>query len=82
MSHGDYRTFIESEMPETRRPGDFIDNNGRYLGRHDGAACERTRRADRRAPARPLRALGHMRKPRALEVAVAVETRRERRKWP
>lgn len=38
VSHGDYRTFIESEMPETRRPGDFIDNNGRYLGRHDGIA--------------------------------------------
>ena len=38
VSHGDYRTFIESEMPDARRPGDFVDGNGRYLGRHDGIA--------------------------------------------
>ncbi len=38
VSHGDYRTFIESEMPATRRPGDFVDGNGRSLGRHDGIA--------------------------------------------
>ena len=38
VSHGDYRTFIESEMPDTRRPGDFVDGDGRYLGRHDGIA--------------------------------------------
>jgi len=25
-------------MPDTRRPGDFVDGNGRYLGRHDGIA--------------------------------------------
>jgi tRNA-specific 2-thiouridylase len=38
VSHGDYRTFIETEMPEAKNPGAFIDANGRYLGQHDGIA--------------------------------------------
>jgi tRNA-uridine 2-sulfurtransferase len=38
VSHGDYRTFIESEMPSAKTAGDFIDEHGRYLGRHDGIA--------------------------------------------
>ena len=38
VSHGDYRTFIEAEMPETKRPGAFIDQEGRYLGKHEGIA--------------------------------------------
>jgi tRNA-specific 2-thiouridylase len=38
VSHGDYRTFIESEMPSAKKPGAFVDEQGRYLGRHDGVA--------------------------------------------
>jgi tRNA-specific 2-thiouridylase len=38
VSQGDYRTFIEAEMPEARRPGALIDSEGRYLGQHDGIA--------------------------------------------
>ena len=38
VSHGDYRTFIESEMPSAQRPGSFVDKQGRYLGQHDGIA--------------------------------------------
>jgi tRNA-specific 2-thiouridylase len=38
VSHGDYRTFIESEMPAAKNPGAFVDEEGRYLGRHDGIA--------------------------------------------
>jgi tRNA-specific 2-thiouridylase len=38
VSHGDYRTFIESEMPSAKNPGAFVDEEGRYLGRHDGIA--------------------------------------------
>ena len=38
VSHGDYRTFIESELPSTKNPGAFIDEQGRYLGQHDGIA--------------------------------------------
>jgi tRNA-specific 2-thiouridylase len=38
VSHGDYRTFIESEMPSAKKPGAFVDEHGRYLGRHDGIA--------------------------------------------
>jgi tRNA-uridine 2-sulfurtransferase len=38
VSHGDYRTFIESEMPSAKTPGDFVDRQGRRLGRHDGIA--------------------------------------------
>ena len=38
VSHGDYRTFIETEMPSAKRPGAFVDEHGRYLGPHDGIA--------------------------------------------
>lgn len=38
VSHGDYRTFIESEMPLAKSPGSFVDEQGRYLGQHDGIA--------------------------------------------
>jgi tRNA-uridine 2-sulfurtransferase len=38
VSHGDYRIFIESEMPSSKKPGAFVDEHGRYLGRHDGIA--------------------------------------------
>ncbi len=38
VSHGDYRTFIEREMPEAKKPGDFLDHQGRRLGEHDGIA--------------------------------------------
>lgn len=38
VSQGDYRTFIESEMPSAKNPGAFLDEHGRYLGRHDGIA--------------------------------------------
>jgi len=38
VSHGDYRTFLQSEMPLAKNPGSFVDEEGRYLGRHDGIA--------------------------------------------
>ena len=38
VSHGDYRTFIEKEFPEAKKPGSFVDLNGRRLGDHDGIA--------------------------------------------
>src|SRR5215813_11840992 len=38
VSHGDYRTFIETEMPSAKNPGPFTDDTGRYLGQHDGIA--------------------------------------------
>lgn len=38
VTQGDYRTFIESEAPEAKRPGSFVDAQGRELGRHDGIA--------------------------------------------
>lgn len=38
VSHGDYRTFIEKEAPEAKRPGSFVDESGRYLGDHEGIA--------------------------------------------
>lgn len=38
VSHGDYRTFIEKETPAARRPGSFVDDEGRYLGDHEGIA--------------------------------------------
>lgn len=38
VTQGDYRTFIESEAPEARRPGNFVDASGRILGRHQGIA--------------------------------------------
>jgi len=38
VSHGDYRTFIEREAPETKKPGMFLDPTGQYLGQHEGIA--------------------------------------------
>jgi len=38
VTQGDYRTFIETEAPEAKRPGLFVDADGRELGRHDGIA--------------------------------------------
>jgi tRNA-specific 2-thiouridylase len=38
VSHGDYRTFIEKEAPGAKRPGAFLDNEGHYLGDHEGIA--------------------------------------------
>src|SRR5512141_1268201 len=38
VSHGDYRTFIEKEAPVAKRPGAFVDDEGRYLGEHAGIA--------------------------------------------
>lgn len=38
VSQGDYRTFIEREAPQAKRPGPFVDRGGRVLGRHEGIA--------------------------------------------
>jgi tRNA-specific 2-thiouridylase len=38
VSQGDYRTFIDQEAPEVRKSGNFVDTEGRILGRHEGVA--------------------------------------------
>jgi len=38
VSHGDYRTFIQKETPEAKRPGFFVDEEGRRIGEHEGIA--------------------------------------------
>ena len=38
VTQGDYRTFIEAEAPEAKRPGLFVDTDGHEMGRHDGIA--------------------------------------------
>jgi tRNA-uridine 2-sulfurtransferase len=38
VTHGDYRTFIEKELPESKKPGLFVDETGQPLGQHDGIA--------------------------------------------
>jgi tRNA-specific 2-thiouridylase len=38
VSHGDYRTFIEKEAPAAKKPGVFVDDEGHYLGEHEGIA--------------------------------------------
>lgn len=38
VTQGDYRTFIEIESPESKRPGNFTDTTGHVLGRHEGIA--------------------------------------------
>ena len=38
VSHGDYRTFIEKEAPAAKKTGAFVDDEGRYLGDHEGIA--------------------------------------------
>jgi tRNA-specific 2-thiouridylase len=38
VSHGDYRTFIQKEAPAAKKPGAFVDDEGQYLGDHEGIA--------------------------------------------
>ncbi|MDK2744364.1 MAG: tRNA 2-thiouridine(34) synthase MnmA [Nitrospira sp. BO4] len=38
VSQGDYRTFIEKEAPEAKKPGLFVDVAGQPLGQHNGIA--------------------------------------------
>jgi tRNA-uridine 2-sulfurtransferase len=38
VSHGDYRTFIQTELPQAKKPGAFIDQAGHPLGKHKGIA--------------------------------------------
>lgn len=38
VTQGDYRTFIETEVPEAKKPGVFVDEAGQPLGTHDGIA--------------------------------------------
>lgn len=38
VTQGDYRTFIEKELPEAKQPGLFINEMGQPLGHHDGIA--------------------------------------------
>ncbi len=38
VTQGDYRTFIEKELPEAKKPGLFINETGQPLGQHDGIA--------------------------------------------
>ncbi|MDF0645646.1 MAG: tRNA 2-thiouridine(34) synthase MnmA [Nitrospira sp.] len=38
VSRGDYRTFIETELPGAKKLGAFVDREGRYLGAHEGIA--------------------------------------------
>lgn len=38
VSQGDYRSFIEKEAPQAKRPGPLVDQSGRRLGEHEGIA--------------------------------------------
>lgn len=38
VTQGDYRTFIQQEMPYTVREGQIVDGEGKQLGRHQGVA--------------------------------------------
>lgn len=38
VTQGNYRTFIETEAPKSRRPGLFTDTAGNVLGHHEGIA--------------------------------------------
>jgi tRNA-specific 2-thiouridylase len=38
VSHGDYRTFLGTEAPASKRPGLFTDTDGNILGQHEGIA--------------------------------------------
>jgi tRNA-specific 2-thiouridylase len=38
VTQGDYRSFLEAEAPQARRPGAFVDLQGMILGEHDGIA--------------------------------------------
>lgn len=38
VAQGDYRTFLEQEVPQARRPGKIVDTKGNQLGEHAGIA--------------------------------------------
>lgn len=38
VTQGDYRTFIENQLPAAKKPGFFIDEAGLPLGQHNGIA--------------------------------------------
>ncbi len=38
VSEGNYRSFVEREAPQAKRPGLFLDGTGRPIGQHDGIA--------------------------------------------
>ena len=38
VSQGDYRTFLEHEAPQSKKPGSFTDPEGNILGQHEGVA--------------------------------------------
>ena len=38
VTQGNYRTFIQTEAPKSRRPGLFTDTAGNVLGHHEGIA--------------------------------------------
>jgi len=38
VTQGSYRSFIQTERPESRNPGLFTDTTGNVLGRHEGIA--------------------------------------------
>ncbi|MGA6827622.1 tRNA 2-thiouridine(34) synthase MnmA [Nitrospira sp. NS4] len=38
VSHGDYRTFLQKEIPSANNPGLFLDQTGKPLGTHQGIA--------------------------------------------
>lgn len=38
VSQGNYRSYIEAEAPASRHPGNFTDQGGQVLGRHEGIA--------------------------------------------
>ncbi|MBM4125578.1 MAG: tRNA 2-thiouridine(34) synthase MnmA [Nitrospira sp.] len=38
VSQGDYRTFLQAAAPESKKPGNFVDDEGNILGQHEGIA--------------------------------------------
>jgi len=38
VSQGDYRSFLAAEVPQSKRPGHFVDAEGRTMGEHEGIA--------------------------------------------
>ncbi len=38
VTQGDYRTFLQTEVPQARHPGQFTDTAGNVLGAHEGIA--------------------------------------------
>lgn len=39
VPRGDYRLFLRERAPEALVPGEIVDDDGRVVGRHDGAAA-------------------------------------------